>query len=143
VGRTTGVRAMPEWLEQYSRTLRWYRRLKALEEGPAHEIKESDRDDVYAFFQNCWHLKDWIPPPQAAQSDNILNDHRGQHRGFPTNLLLVSARREVLTRSGPCTSIDELGGPSSAPWHQHCASCLDHAVPGHRGPGGGVIYIAA
>jgi len=50
-----------KYLEQYCRMKRWYQRFQELNQGKQHN-RASDffRDDVYAFFQNCYHLKDWI-----------------------------------------------------------------------------------
>ena len=50
-----------KFTEQFKRMERWYQRLKIICDrvpdgfGPLEE-----RDDVLAFFQNCYHLKDWI-----------------------------------------------------------------------------------
>lgn len=46
---------MSKYIEQWERALRWHERIKVL---PDRTI---DYDDyLWAFFQNCWHLKDWI-----------------------------------------------------------------------------------
>jgi len=52
---------VPGWREQYDRTVRWFDRFTELSVG-RHHVTGSDNyvDDVYAFFQNCYHLKDWI-----------------------------------------------------------------------------------
>ena len=47
--------------EQYDRMKRLYNRWVALDEGKVHEIPSDNYvDDIYAFFLNCYHLKDWI-----------------------------------------------------------------------------------
>jgi hypothetical protein len=47
--------------EQFERVKRWYERFKRIDEGTSHEKStEFYQDDVYAFFLNCYHLKDWI-----------------------------------------------------------------------------------
>lgn len=38
------------WKSQYDRMLRWYRRL----------LQGDDEDFIFAFFQNCYILKDWL-----------------------------------------------------------------------------------
>src|SRR2546422_7357586 len=43
------------WREQYDRMLRWFERLH--EPGIPDERR---RDDYYAFFVICYHLKDWL-----------------------------------------------------------------------------------
>ena len=47
--------------EQYNRVKRYYDRFAELDKGRIHNA-DSDNyvDDIYAFFQNCYHLKDWI-----------------------------------------------------------------------------------
>ena len=53
--------AEKRYVEQFSRMQRWYERFKNIDEGTAHErSSEEYTDNVYAFFQNCYHLKDWI-----------------------------------------------------------------------------------
>ncbi len=47
--------------EQFERVKRWYERFKRINEGTAQEKStEYYHDEVYAFFLNCYHLKDWI-----------------------------------------------------------------------------------
>ena len=52
---------MRKYEEQYERVKRWYQRFKIITYGTHHD-KNTDflQDDVYAFFINCYHLKDWI-----------------------------------------------------------------------------------
>jgi hypothetical protein len=48
-------------MEQFERMQRWYERFKKIDQGTSHErSSEEYTDNVYAFFQNCYHLKDWI-----------------------------------------------------------------------------------
>ena len=48
-------------MEQFARVARWYDRLKKVNRGKRHD-SDTDlyEDDLYAFFMNCYHLKDWI-----------------------------------------------------------------------------------
>jgi hypothetical protein len=63
--------------QQWKRVKRWYRRLKYISENkPASESSKNDDDDVAAFFQNCYHLKDWIKnDPQAGKMRNEVEDY--------------------------------------------------------------------
>ncbi len=47
--------------EQLRRVERWFQRLAEIDQGKIHD-RPSDfyKDEVYAFFMNCYHLKDWI-----------------------------------------------------------------------------------
>ncbi|MDF0674040.1 MAG: hypothetical protein P0120_06825 [Nitrospira sp.] len=47
--------------EQYDRMKRWYDRFAALDQGRPHNVPSDNYlDEIYAFFMNCYHLKDWI-----------------------------------------------------------------------------------
>ncbi len=47
--------------EQYERMKRWYDRFMELDRGRLHEAPSDNYlDDIYAFFMNCYHFKDWI-----------------------------------------------------------------------------------
>jgi hypothetical protein len=47
--------------EQYDRMRRWYSRFVAFDQGRPHDAPSDNYlDEVYAFFMNCYHLKDWI-----------------------------------------------------------------------------------
>lgn len=60
--------------EQFFRVKRWHRRLEEINNGKIHD-RESDyyEDILYAFFQNCYHLKDWIINSGALAKDVIDN----------------------------------------------------------------------
>lgn len=47
--------------EQLNRVKRWHERFKEISNGREH-TRDTDyyQDVLYAFFQNCWHLKDWV-----------------------------------------------------------------------------------
>ena len=50
------------WREQYDRMLRWFERLHR-----PGEIDEHRRDEYYAFFLICYHLKDWLKTDPVVQ----------------------------------------------------------------------------
>ena len=53
--------------EQFARTSRWYERFRQLTYGRPHAVETDNYiDEIYAFFQNCYHLKDWISNDAAA-----------------------------------------------------------------------------
>lgn len=50
-----------KYLEQFERVKRWYERFRKIDEGRQHDLSsDCYQDEVYAFFLNCYHLKDWI-----------------------------------------------------------------------------------
>jgi len=68
--------------EQLERVRRWYRRFSEISEGRLHD-RPSDfyQDEVYAFFMNCYHLKDWIKndptrPSLAAKVESFITASR-------------------------------------------------------------------
>ena len=52
----------PNWGDQYQRMVRWYKKFEEIDRGKIDNAPDyfSYHDVVYAFFQNCYHLKDWI-----------------------------------------------------------------------------------
>jgi len=50
-----------KYQEQFERMKRWYERFRQIDQGRLHNLPlVYYQDEVYAFFQNCYHLKDWI-----------------------------------------------------------------------------------
>jgi hypothetical protein len=70
--------------EQYERMKRWYSRFVDTDAGRSHDAACSDfyTDEIYAFFLNCYHLKDWIKHdgtvPPAVQ--NAVESHVNSSR---------------------------------------------------------------
>lgn len=67
----------PRYNEQYNRMMRWYRRFEEIRWSRyeprsvhvnAEEIFLRQTDEIYAFFLNCYHLKDWI------KNDNTVKE---------------------------------------------------------------------
>ena len=55
--------------EQFERVKRWYKLFEETNNGRIHDKPtEFYEDEVYAFFMNCYHLKDWIKNNPAAAS---------------------------------------------------------------------------
>lgn len=47
--------------DQLARVKRYFARFSKINDGMPHTQETTDYDDdIYAFFQNCYHLKDWI-----------------------------------------------------------------------------------
>lgn len=50
-----------EFIEQFKTMERWYKRLQLIYDKVPKDMGDlEDRDDVLSFFQNCYHLKDWV-----------------------------------------------------------------------------------
>ena len=61
---------MDRYKEQYERIIRWYKKFEILNQGTLHD-KDSNYyiDEIYAFFINCYHLKDWIKNDSQINTD--------------------------------------------------------------------------
>ena len=52
---------MDKITEQFNRVKRWHKKFEEISKGKAHNQESNYYKDVmYAFFQNCFHLKDWV-----------------------------------------------------------------------------------
>jgi hypothetical protein len=57
----TEYRLIPgEWNKQYHRMMRYYWRFEKFGSGSEQISKDDAEDVVISFFQNCYHLKDWL-----------------------------------------------------------------------------------
>jgi len=67
-----------QYLEQWERLNRWYERFKEIHCGREHTMpSENYKDEVYAFFLNCYHLKDWLIESSAVPAQEVedfIND---------------------------------------------------------------------
>ena len=56
------------WAEQWARVLRWYALFEKTTVGREQDELTSEHylDQAYAFFQNCFHLKDWLQHDPAS-----------------------------------------------------------------------------
>src|SRR5713101_4770543 len=49
------------WQDHRNRVGRWHKRLSTIGRGvPPAMSKDEALDDVFAFFMNCYHLRDWV-----------------------------------------------------------------------------------
>jgi hypothetical protein len=59
---------MALYREQYDRMYRWYKRFSNLKNGRPHDFEsENYIDEIYAFFVNAYHVKDWIKNDHELQ----------------------------------------------------------------------------
>lgn len=59
--------------EQFERVKRYFERFKKINEGKQHNQSSPHHDDdVYAFFQNCYHLKDWIKNDKSCSKQSCV-----------------------------------------------------------------------
>ena len=49
------------WQDQHERVGRWQKRVSAIRRGIPPDMSQAEAlDEIYAFFMNCYHLRDWI-----------------------------------------------------------------------------------
>ncbi len=69
-----------EYLDQFERVKRYFSRFKQINDGQEHsQSSQNYDDDIYAFFQNCYHLKDWIKNDPACSSWSDVEDFINQN----------------------------------------------------------------
>jgi hypothetical protein len=55
------------YLQQWQRVRRWWTRVREVSQGRKFVmVPEFSEDDIFAFFLNCYHLKDWIKNDPAS-----------------------------------------------------------------------------
>lgn len=95
--------ATHKYVEQYERIQRWYTRFCRLNEGRKHEVlSENYVDEIYAFFQNCYHLKDWI-----KNDETLANTARDAVEPF------INANRSMRLCADICNALKHLNLLSS------------------------------
>ncbi|WNB76905.1 hypothetical protein [Methylomonas koyamae] len=58
--------------EQLARVKRYFERFSKINGGISHTQESPNYDDdIYAFFQNCYHLKDWIKNDTYCKTWNV------------------------------------------------------------------------
>lgn len=154
---------MATYVEQVQRLLRTFERFREIHDGRVHD-RESDHygDEMYGFFLNCYHLKDWLindPSFQATSADvegfvdshvelqvcaDICNAHKHFRLDRPrsTQQPSMGSRKFFLNIGGGPTqisvhyTIDTASGPVEA--FDLATRCRDLWLTFIRGRGGAV-----
>lgn len=62
------------WEGQYRRMIRWqYRVLNTLNKNLQEDDGNEIYDFIYAFFQSCYHMRDWLVSDNAATNEEMKN----------------------------------------------------------------------
>jgi len=66
-----------KYLEQWARVKRWWTRVHEVTYGRSPVFyPEFGEDEIYAFFLNCYHLKDWIKnDPSSGELKDLVEDY--------------------------------------------------------------------
>lgn len=61
------------WENQFARMLRWYEKVKEARGKLARNGKLSafDIDDIFAYFQNCYYLREWLLKDRAITQPSL------------------------------------------------------------------------
>lgn len=117
---------MPRWPEQFARVERCLERIHAPDRSKLDPTEHED--DLWTFFQQCWHLKDWIrTDPDLAGSVNPSDLDQALERSYSLRLAgrlatraqgvdLVQSRRESqLVSAQTAISLREVLGRGEDP----------------------------
>ncbi len=75
---------MDMWQRQWARVNRWYDRFGKIDAGVEH-YKSSDfsDDEMWSFFINCYHFKDWLKNDPASGLSNQARRRLRRQVGEP------------------------------------------------------------
>jgi hypothetical protein len=59
------------WREQYDRVLRSHARLVQMADGQIMASSDEARDALFHFFQDAYHLKDWVKNDPTVQTGSV------------------------------------------------------------------------
>ncbi len=115
IGIRTGAMG---YRDQLDRVLRYLGRVYSVGGEPNQRYVVDYQDDVWSFFQNCWHLKDWI------RHDPLLDDD-------------VKARIKAAVEDSPVLAIanDMANGTKHLELHEpRAGASYSHLSLGPSGP---------
>lgn len=68
-----------QWREQWERTERWFKRVQLIQEKSVTcQLTAEDIDTIFAYFQNAFHLRDWIEdsrPPLRNKLETFVRSN--------------------------------------------------------------------
>jgi hypothetical protein len=79
LGSGLGLPPADQWKAQWARVRRWHQRVERIrEKALMAELDAFDLDEVIAYLQNCYHLRDWLEasrPALKVQLDAFFQKH--------------------------------------------------------------------
>lgn len=61
-----------QWMSQFFRVKRWYDRVVDLRgKSETEQLSAYDFDTIIAFFENCYHLRDWLESSRPELKDDL------------------------------------------------------------------------
>jgi hypothetical protein len=107
---------MAKYEEQLDRVRRYYGRFLQHVEGIAVEmpvrISPEYMDDVYAFFQNCYHLKDWLKNDMdfSKRSDQEIEEFVSTTRSLAICADICNGAKHLVLRRNRSGNIPDFTG---------------------------------
>ena len=94
---------MSTYREQLERLHRSYKRLKDINDGRTHsEASDHYTDDMYVFFMNCHHMKDWlINDADFPASEREVEDYINKNRALRLAADICNAHKHLGLNHGP------------------------------------------
>jgi hypothetical protein len=80
---------------------RWYDRFAALNSGRQHDMTADNYlDEIYAFFLNCYHLKDWLKNDStiSAAVQQSVEPHINANRSLRLCADLCNSQKHLVLR---------------------------------------------
>ena len=102
------------YLEQLERTRRALSRLREVYRGRIHDnTSEQYRDDVLCFFQNCYHLKDWLKWDPSGLFKAGVEQYVNQNRELQLCADLCNGSKHLVLTTPRSSEHPRLGGQSA------------------------------
>lgn len=88
LGSGLGLPDTDHWKSQWARLQRWHMRVERIRaKSLQNELNAFDLDEVIAYFQNCYHLGDWLKVSRPDLKDSV--------KTFLENHLELRACRDI------------------------------------------------
>ena len=74
---STSLKNEMKYLEQWERVKRWWSRFGEISKGRVYlDNTEFSEDEIFSFFLNCYHLKDWIKnDPTSGRLSDLVEEY--------------------------------------------------------------------
>lgn len=103
---------MDRFQDQYARMQRWYVRFEQIVRGRLHDVASDNYvDEIYGFFQNCYHLKDWIKndPSVPASAQQAVEGYIDASRPLSLCADICNATKHLTLRTSRSKQSPEFG----------------------------------
>ena len=128
LGSSLGLSPSDQWKAQWNRVQRWRRKVQRIREKAVRtELDAFDLDDVIAYVQNCYHLRDWLEVSRPALKVSLTTSSKSTLNSVPvgtsvtaSNIKRSSGRRKTPTLT--CTESTTIF--LERPWQNGVQWCI-------------------